>query len=80
MPYFRVTLESDPSGNFKGFFTTRFVHASDTDEAVGKAKALTRAELGRDQPMRPDSIEEVGTFEYFFGKPRRGFTFYDHEP
>ncbi len=69
-----------------GFFTTRFVRATDENAAAKKASLLVDKEWaglplkesnsGTRPRLSVNTVKEIGLVAYLSGRPRKGFTFY----
>lgn len=80
-----LLMSVDKLGKY-GFFTTRFVRASDPNSAFVVAKELVINELissaiKKNAPndpvsLRASEIRAIGWWEYFRNAPGKGFTFF----
>jgi hypothetical protein len=97
MAYFSVILNGEgisvesESGDepATGFYTTRWVEASDSDHAIKLAKALvshdwvegeySRLNRGATPTLRVDDVWELNRFRFWLRRKPRGHTFYTSE-
>ncbi len=87
MPY-RLVMSGNcvlSDGGCLGFATTRFSIARNVEQAVADGWRSVKRELepslrsSDDLHYEGSELREVGWLEaVFFGRPRRGFTFYDN--